>query len=63
MKLSDIVSNMNLSIYAEVPLLIFLGVFLGVVVHVLRGKESFEHARMLPLSEASPQREVPIDER
>ena len=49
MKLSDVMSAMHLTIFAEVPLLIFLGVFIGVVIHLLQGRESFEETRMLPL--------------
>ena len=49
MKLSDVMSAMHLTIFAEVPLLIFLGVFIGVVIHLLEGKEQFEEVRLLPL--------------
>lgn len=52
MKLSDVVSHLHLSVFAEVPLLIFLGIFLGVVLHVLRSPERFEDARLLPLSDS-----------
>ena len=31
MKLSDVVSAMHVSIFAQVPLLIFFGIFIGVV--------------------------------
>jgi hypothetical protein len=49
MKLSDVVSSMHLTIFAEVPLLIFLGIFIGVAIHVFQGKEHFETMRLLPL--------------
>ena len=49
MKLSDVVSGMHLSIYAEVPLLVFLGVFIGVAVYLLGNPDNFAHARALPL--------------
>lgn len=57
MKLSDVVSAMHLSIFAEVPLLIFMGVFLGVCVHMFRRGEQFQSAAELPLrQEARPNR-------
>ena len=59
MKLSDVVSNLHLPIFAEVPLLIFLGVFLGVVIHVLRRPESFGELSALPLRDESPRRKQP----
>lgn len=49
MKLSDVVSALHLSIFAEVPLIICFGVFLGVVLHVMRSREQFESMRALPL--------------
>lgn len=49
MKLSDVVSGMHLSVFAEVPLLIFMGVFIGVCLSMLRQKEQFEQAAELPL--------------
>ena len=49
MKLSDVVSALHLSIFAEIPLIICFGVFLGVVLHVMREKEQFESLRTLPL--------------
>jgi len=59
MKLSDVVSAMHLSIFAEVPLLIFMGVFLGVCLHMFRRGEQFQRASELPLrSEASAKRSV-----
>lgn len=49
MKLSDVVSGMHLSIYAEVPLLLFLGVFVGVVVYLLGNPRDFARASAMPL--------------
>lgn len=49
MKLSDVVSSLHLPIFAEVPLLVFLGVFIGVALHLLRRPEQFSEARALPL--------------
>jgi hypothetical protein len=49
MKLSDVVSGMHLSLFAEVPLLIFMGVFIGVCLSMVRKKELFEQVAELPL--------------
>ncbi len=49
MKLSDVVSAMQLSIYAEVPLLIFMGVFIGVAAYLLGNQKTFKQTAMLPL--------------
>ena len=49
MKLSDVVSAMHVSIFATLPLLIFLGIFIGVVIHVMVEKEKFESMSRLPL--------------
>ena len=49
MKLSDVVSSMHLTIYAEVPLLVFMGVFIGVCLHMLRSGAEFNRAAELPL--------------
>jgi len=49
MKLSDVVSAMHVSVFAQVPLLVFFGIFVGVVLHLMAGKNEFEHARHLPL--------------
>ena len=49
MKLSDVVSAMHVSIFATLPLLIFLGIFIGVVIHVMSEKERFESLSRLPL--------------
>ena len=49
MKLSDVVSAMHISVFAQVPLLVFFGIFIGVVLHLMQGKSAFEHVRQLPL--------------
>ena len=49
MKLSDVVSAMNVSIFATVPLLIFFGIFIGVVLYVVFEKDKFEAMSRLPL--------------
>ncbi|MEO7037518.1 MAG: hypothetical protein ABI548_26410 [Polyangiaceae bacterium] len=49
MKLSDVVSSMNVSIFATLPLLIFVGIFIGVMVHVMFEKEQFDEMSKLPL--------------
>jgi hypothetical protein len=51
MKLSDVMSNMHMTIYAELPLLIFVGIFIGVALHLLQGEKHFEAMRALPLTE------------
>lgn len=51
MKLSDIMSAAGLSLYAEVALLIFLGVFIGIAIDVMRSGRRHEAARMLPLAD------------
>ena len=49
MKLSDIVSSMHLPIFAEVPLLLFMGVFVGVVLHLIGRRDQFAAMESLPL--------------
>ena len=49
MKLSDVVSGMHLTIYAELPLLMFLGVFIGVAVYLLGNPQNFTEHSTLPL--------------
>jgi hypothetical protein len=58
MKLSDIVSSMHLTIFAEVPLLVFMGIFLGVAMHLLGKREHFNQIGALPLRDerARPRR-------
>jgi hypothetical protein len=56
MKLSDVVSHLHLPLFAEVPLLIFLGVFIGVAAHLLRRSGHFEELGTLPLRDEDSQR-------
>ena len=51
MGLSDIMSAMHLSTYPEVALLLFLGAFAAITVHVFHSKNApdWELARHLPL--------------
>ena len=58
MKLSDIMSAADLSVYAQVALLIFLGVFLGVALDVFRGGRRRE-AASLPLADEVIARGMP----
>jgi len=51
MKLSDVVSAMNISIFATVPLLIFFGIFIGVVFYVVLEKDKFDAMSRLPLEQ------------
>lgn len=60
MKLSDVMSNMHMTIYAEVPLLIFIGIFIGVGLHLMQDPKHFEAMRTLPLTdEDSAERHEP----
>ncbi|MEO8184185.1 MAG: cbb3-type cytochrome c oxidase subunit 3 [Deltaproteobacteria bacterium] len=56
MRLGDIMSSMQLSSYAEVALLLFLGAFVAVLISVVwsRQTEEWEHCRNLPLDDADP---------
>ena len=54
MKLSDIVSSMHLTVYAEIPLLIFMGVFVGVCVSLFRQGGKLERMAELPLRDEPP---------
>ena len=61
MRLSDIMSAMHLSSYAELALAIFMLTFLAIAVHLLLARDgaTWERARFLPL-DPEPQR---IDRR
>jgi hypothetical protein len=56
MRLSDIMSSMQLSSYAEVALLLFLGAFIAVAVSLFWGRKSeeWERCRQLPLDGTEP---------
>jgi hypothetical protein len=56
MKLSDIMSAAGLSIYAEVALMLFLGVFLAVALDVFRSSRRHDEVRLLPLEDESSPR-------
>ncbi len=56
MKLSDVVSAMHMSIYAEVPLLVFLGIFIGVAIHLYENKDGFSEVSRLPLERENARR-------
>jgi len=58
MKLSDIMSAAGLSIYAEVALMLFLGVFLAVALDVFRSSRRHDQARLLPLEDESSPRNL-----
>jgi cbb3-type cytochrome oxidase subunit 3 len=64
-RLSDIMSAMQLASYAEVALVLFMLAFLAIGIHVFRRRNAgiWEHARHLPLEPehqpASPPRDVP----
>jgi hypothetical protein len=59
MKLSDVVSHMQLPIFAELPLLVFLGVFVGVAAYVLGRPDAFRQVADLPLREEQREGEQP----
>jgi len=56
MRLSDIMSSMQLSSYAEVALLLFLAAFVAIVISVVwsRPTAEWERCRNLPLDDADP---------
>jgi len=53
MKLSDIMGAMALSTYAEIALVIFFAIFVGVLIHIFRRdlRPEFERAGHLPLED------------
>jgi cbb3-type cytochrome oxidase subunit 3 len=56
MRLSELMSQMGLAVYAEIGLVIFFAVFIGVLIHVNRKKNAsiYERARHLPLDDSEP---------
>lgn len=54
MSLTDVVSALHLSIFAEVPLLVFFGIFIGLCLSLVRQKQRFEEPALLPLREERP---------
>ena len=64
MKLSDVMSAATgLSAYAEVALVLFLGVFLGVVLDVLRRGQKSESLGLLPLADDAEPRSLRANPR
>ncbi|HTV24112.1 MAG TPA: hypothetical protein VMG12_35715 [Polyangiaceae bacterium] len=62
MRLSDVMSAMQLGSYAEVALMLFMAAFIAIGVNVFlrRNAATFEHARHLPLDpEARPSEHRP----
>ena len=56
MSLSDVVGAAGLTTWAEVALVIFFVVFLGIVYYVFsRRRGAWEHERHLPLDDGRPQ--------
>lgn len=52
MSLTDIMSSLHLSIFAEVPLLVFFGIFVGLCLSLLRRERAaLEEPALLPLRE------------
>lgn len=65
MKLSDAMSAANLSIYAEVGLLIFLGVFIAVAIKVFwpGQNDQYERLKRIPLSDEPVDARTPRSQR
>ena len=55
MKLSDIMSNAGLSMYAEVALVLFLGVFIAITIRTFAqsNRRALQEASMLPLDDGT----------
>ncbi len=53
MKLSDIMSNSGLSMYAQVALVLFLGVFIAIIIHTYApsNRRMLDEAALLPLDD------------
>jgi cbb3-type cytochrome oxidase subunit 3 len=51
MRLSELMSNMDLSFYPQVALVIFLAVFTGVVIRLFTRAKDYEEASRLPLND------------
>jgi cbb3-type cytochrome oxidase subunit 3 len=58
MRLSDIMSNADLTTWPQIALVIFVAVFLGIVgyVFLFRKKDSWERQRHLPLEDGPKSR-------
>jgi cbb3-type cytochrome oxidase subunit 3 len=60
MRLSDVMSNLNLSIYPIIGMLLFLSVFVGTVIMVTQRKRraEFDLAARLPLADENTRPET-----
>lgn len=56
MSLTDVMSNLKLSIFAEAPLVIFMVLFIAVCVRVfwLSSKAEMDNAARIPLADSEP---------
>lgn len=56
MRLSDVMSNMGLTSFAEIGLVLFFLVFVGIVVYTFlkRNRKKYEEASLLPLEDDDP---------
>lgn len=62
MKLSDVMSQANLAVYAEVALVLFMIVFVGVAIDLLFAGSRYGRAVLLPLEDDAPARRNTEDE-
>jgi cbb3-type cytochrome oxidase subunit 3 len=60
-KLSDVVSNAGLAIYAEIAMVLFIAAFVGIVIYLFwpSRRDRIERHRSMPLSDGEPR---PTDE-
>lgn len=56
MKLSEVVSSIHLTAFEEVPLLVLLGIFVGVGLHLLTEERRFQPAAALSLKRVERRR-------
>ncbi|GEM_PF-762291 len=63
MRLSEIVSHLGMTIYAEIGLVLFVSIFIAVLVYTFRrrNRPSFDRARHMPLFDG-PMSETTISE-
>jgi cbb3-type cytochrome oxidase subunit 3 len=56
MRLSDVMSNMGLTSFAEIALVLFFLVFVGIVIYTFlrRNRKKYQEASMLPLEDDDP---------
>ncbi|HET9951476.1 MAG TPA: hypothetical protein VFS09_06735 [Candidatus Eisenbacteria bacterium] len=63
MRLSDVMGHAGLSIYAEIALVIFLGVFAAIVIRLVTSKRSeMERRARMPFDEAEPKHDPTVKE-